>query len=312
MKKVLIEITILLCLILCGCSASSMLRDVTNYAQSKEDNSIKPSPIATESGNVDPSPTSTPTISPSPTAISNQSKKKTAKEKTTSTAKPSTVSSSPEATASASTPTPTVAPTVNVKTTATSSPVASPSQKAVSVSKPTAAPTIAPTVAPTPSPTPVPTPIPTIAPTSSYSAKTTSDTSNSGLIWNYFIGIYNNPYAVAGILGNIMQESSCSPTIVPWKDDSSSYGLCQWCGVRKEMLKAYADARDMDVGNLYLQLDFIVKEMNESYSSLVSTLLNATDATDAASQFCSKYEQAASFANCGTFARQFLEKYAKN
>ena len=51
--------------------------------------------------------------------------------------------------------------------------------------------------------------------------------------------------------------------------DSAGYGLAQWTyWSRKQALLEFAKAEGKSIGDLSLQLDFIWKELSESYSGL--------------------------------------------
>ena len=111
-------------------------------------------------------------------------------------------------------------------------------------------------------------------------------------------------------MGNLEQESGCNPEVSPWKDNGTSYGICQWTNERKTALKEYAKNQNADIAGLYLQLDNMMKEMREDYSSLYEDFMWATDAKYVAGQFCYKFEQAAASNNIYTHTQRFLDKYA--
>ena len=176
----------------------------------------------------------------------------------------------------------------------------------------------------------------------SYTAKLTSDTSNAGLIWNYFINQFNNPYAAAAILGNISTESGCNPcrvegdlssshafslsyttlvdtgavsrdTFVKYKPGDKygqGYGLCQWSYDRKGNLYDLAVSRGSSVGDLGVQCDFIMQELTNNYPKLLEYLKTAGDAEAAALEFCNVYEQAAVHGGRTTLAKEYLKTYA--
>jgi hypothetical protein len=70
----------------------------------------------------------------------------------------------------------------------------------------------------------------------------------------------------AGFCGNIYGESSYNPNAV--NPSSKAYGICQWLGDRKKNLKALAALKGKSVGDLDLQLAFLVQEINGSYKKL--------------------------------------------
>ena len=182
------------------------------------------------------------------------------------------------------------------------------------------------------------TPVPNSESTPAYSAKLTDDTSNAGYIWNYFVDQFDNPYAAAAILGNMMAESSCIPYLVegagttfsrqytldtdageiprdafafdlPGKNYGYGYGLCQWTQTRKANLYDYAKDSGVSVGDIGLQCDFVMRELLSDYPGLYSYLLRCTDVTAATEQFCSVFEQAAIYGGRTDYAKQYLEKF---
>lgn len=70
-----------------------------------------------------------------------------------------------------------------------------------------------------------------------------------------------NKYQVAGIMGNIMQESWFSPKTVNSK--SGAFGLIQWNGVRKTYLNEYASKNGYSADNMGIQLAFFRYEMTK-------------------------------------------------
>lgn len=173
-----------------------------------------------------------------------------------------------------------------------------------------------------------------------YKAQFTTDESNAGRIWNYFISQFDNPYAAAAILGNIMAESGGNPQIVegdisggyfsanytkmadngtytrdvfayvsPGEGYGEGYGLCQWGGGRKGNLYDFSKSKGKSVGDLDLQLDFIMYEMQTSYPELIEYFKTAPNLSAAVYKFCSVYEQAAVYGARSSYAKQYLEKY---
>ena len=145
-----------------------------------------------------------------------------------------------------------------------------------------------------------------------YVSKLSGGTDNQSIIWDYFIQKFDNPYAVAGIMANIQAESSFNPGANQgdYTGDAHGFGLCQWTWERKDNLKSFADARGAEVNDLYMQLDFIMYELDNSFPSLKTYLQNATDGSSAAIQFCKVYEVSASTGKRGTFAETYLNKFA--
>ena len=132
-------------------------------------------------------------------------------------------------------------------------------------------------------------------------------TTNEEKIWNYLKSKGLSDYGVAGLMGNLYAESGLRPNNLQntyegkfgmadaeytelvdkgrytnFVRDSAGYGLAQWTyWSRKEALLAYAKASKKSIGDLEMQLDFLLKELS-SYGLLgrlktVSTVLEASN-----------------------------------
>lgn len=175
-----------------------------------------------------------------------------------------------------------------------------------------------------------------------YAAQTTYDTSNAGIIWNYFVEQLDNPYSAAAILGCIDSESSCEPTRVegdftsqfyfsqdytdsidngsinreafikylPRDKCGHGYGLCQWTGERKGYLYDLAMENGTSVGDLLTQCEFIMQELRNDYPELLEYLVNAEDELSATLEFSKAYLQALIHGGRTTLASEYLDKYA--
>lgn len=192
-----------------------------------------------------------------------------------------------------------------------------------------------------------PTPVQSAAPAASngkkeYAAQTTYDTSNAGIIWNYFVEQFDNPYTAAAILGCIDSESSCEPTRVegdftsqfyfsqdytdsidngsvsreafikylPRDKCGHGYGLCQWTGERKGYLYDLAMENGTSVGDLLTQCEFIMQELRNDYPELLEYLVNAEDELSATLEFSNVYLQTLVRGGRTTLASEYLDKYA--
>ena len=78
-------------------------------------------------------------------------------------------------------------------------------------------------------------------------------------IWNFFRSLGYSEAAVAGMLGNIQQESSFNPAAI--NPAGPSYGLFQWQGDRWTRYKAYADSKGVDWTDMQTQLEFAAAEL---------------------------------------------------
>lgn len=117
-------------------------------------------------------------------------------------------------------------------------------------------------------------------------------------IWNFFIEKGYSEYAVAGLMGNLSQESGLDPTIV---STNGSIGICQWNYERKTQLENYANVMGKDATDLDIQLEFLNMELlgNSEYAidgfmgntEAKEKWINATNVEEATSQFCEGFSR---------------------
>lgn len=131
---------------------------------------------------------------------------------------------------------------------------------------------------------------------------------NSRAVYDYFIAKGLTPVQAAGIVGNLMQESNCSPTAV--QSGGPGRGIAQWSvggrwdHDRNDNAVAFAAGRGASVWSLTLQLDFIWYELTTfSYYGLAQ-LRAATTVTAATVAFQSRFE------GCGTCVQTQRIAYA--
>ena len=163
---------------------------------------------------------------------------------------------------------------------------------------------------PAPAPTPEPvkeTPVATRAATKTAEPK---------VIWDYLIKQIGNPFGVAGLMGNLKAESALrsinlqqsyekklgytddsytdavdSGKYSKFASDAAGYGLAQWTsGGRKKNLLAYAKETNSSIGNLQMQLEFLMQELRGSYKAVLSVLKNANSVREASDAVLLKFE----------------------
>ena len=140
---------------------------------------------------------------------------------------------------------------------------------------------------------------------------------NEKIIWDY-LSQYFNPYAVAGIMGNLYAESALNPqnlqgsyekklsstdlrytkavdnnTYKNFVKDQAGYGLAQWTyWTRKQKLLKYAKSTNRSIGDIYMQLEFLVKELKENYTvSCYNPLLRAKSVSEASNIILLNFEK---------------------
>ena len=157
-------------------------------------------------------------------------------------------------------------------------------------------------------------------------------------IWNYLKKKGLNDYGTAGLMGNLYAESGLKATNLQnsyeksirmtdaeytkavdkgtyhnFVKDQAGYGLAQWTyWSRKKCLLEYAISKCKSIGDLEMQLGFLVKELTENYPSVMKSLKSATSVRQASDVVLLKFERPA---NSGTAVQEkrasFGEKYYK-
>ncbi len=141
---------------------------------------------------------------------------------------------------------------------------------------------------------------------------------NEKHIWDYFLQRIQNPFGVAGLMGNLDAESGLRSANLEGKyekrlgmtdtaytvavDDGSytafttdraGYGLAQWTyPARKQALLEYAKAHGTSIGDLSMQLDFLWLEL-QSYKAVLSALQSASSVRQASDAVLLKFERPA-------------------
>lgn len=147
-------------------------------------------------------------------------------------------------------------------------------------------------------------------------------------------------YGIAGLYGNVLCESGLIPnnlqntfnsslgmtdeeytkavdngTYTNFIYDSAGYGICQWTyWSRKQTLLLFAQSTKRSIGDFEMQLDFLYKELCESYSSVVSVLQNAKSVKEASNSVLLNFERPANQSIAvqnkrATEGQNFFDKY---
>jgi len=164
---------------------------------------------------------------------------------------------------------------------------------------------------------------------------------NEERIWNYLIDAGLNAYGAAGLMGNLYAESGLNPMNLQntfekklgymdksytkavdngrysnFARDGAGYGLCQWTyWSRKEALLYVATTAGKSVGDLEVQLDFILEELTTSYASLFRSLKAASSVKTASDLVVTKYERPADQSEAAKkrrvgYGQAFYDKFA--
>lgn len=135
-------------------------------------------------------------------------------------------------------------------------------------------------------------------------------------IWNRLRVAGANAYGTAGVMGNLFRESGLDPQNLQdtgnkklglsdaeytkrvdsgeyanFVHDSIGYGIAQWTfWSRKQALLSFAKSAGASIGNLEMQLDFLVKELKESFPAVWNVLRTAKSVREASNIVLFKFE----------------------
>ena len=132
---------------------------------------------------------------------------------------------------------------------------------------------------------------------------------NDQFIWNFLKKEGFNDYGTAGLMGNLQAESGLLPnnlqdtfnsklglsdeeytkrvdngTYTNFVHDSAGYGLAQWTyWSRKQNLLNFAKSKGKSIGDLEIQLQFLITELRNSYRNSVYNILKTATSIQQAS-----------------------------
>ncbi len=142
---------------------------------------------------------------------------------------------------------------------------------------------------------------------------------NEEKIWNYLKSKGLNDCGIAGLMGNLYAESGLRPnnlqnsyekklgytdesytaavdngTYGNFVRDCAGYGLAQWTyWSRKDNLHKFAKDARKSIGDLEMQLDFLMKELQTGYKSVLTILKSATTIRKASDAVLFQFERPA-------------------
>lgn len=160
-------------------------------------------------------------------------------------------------------------------------------------------------------------------------------------IWDFLMGKVGNAAGAAGVMGNLYAESGLRADNLQnsfekklgmsdeeytlavdtraygnFVRDSAGYGLAQWTfWGRKQALLKFAEDGGKSIGDLQMQLDFLWKELNDSYPAVLVVLRNADSVRQASDEVFTKYERPEDqsekvMSKRAGYAQGYYEKYA--
>lgn len=155
-------------------------------------------------------------------------------------------------------------------------------------------------------------------------------------IWNFLINNGLTEAGAAGLMGNLMAESNLNPrnmediyqnklgyndnsytdavdnnTYLNFIHDCVGYGLAQWTWyTRKEKLLKYAQSKNVSIGDLNMQLEFLIQELQNNYTNSVYKILITTDDIKSASDTVLLNFECP--IDTGDYMKQIRYNYSKN
>lgn len=159
-------------------------------------------------------------------------------------------------------------------------------------------------------------------------------------IWQRLKAAGYNDFGIAGLMGNLYAESALSPTNLQntyekklgmndaaytaavdkgtyanFAKDCAGYGLAQWTyHTRKKALLDFAKSKGKSIGDLDMQLDFLIKEI-AGYTGVCSTLKSAKSVRAASDKVLLEFERPADQSEAvkirrASYGQKYYDKYA--
>ncbi|WP_304964962.1 phage tail tip lysozyme [uncultured Oscillibacter sp.] len=145
-------------------------------------------------------------------------------------------------------------------------------------------------------------------------------------------GLMGNLYAESGLRPNNLQNSYegklgmadaeytervDSGSYTNFVRDSAGYGLCQWTyWSRKEAMLAYAKKAGKSIGDLEMQLGFLMQELSSGYKTVLATLKTASSVRSASDAVLLQFERPADQSETvkvkrAGYGQKYFDKYAQ-
>lgn len=171
----------------------------------------------------------------------------------------------------------------------------------------------------------------------------TTDINPENATWGILLSAIGNEYGVAGLMGNLYAESGLNPMNLQnsynkklnisdedytrlvdggnypdFVNDKAGYGLAQWTFYsRKQNLLNFSKQKGKSIGDLNLQLEFLLYELTTSYKGVLTTLKNATSVEQASTTVLTQFEKpkdqsAAVQKKRAEYSQSFFDKYAQS
>ena len=159
---------------------------------------------------------------------------------------------------------------------------------------------------------------------------------NEQKIWNKLINSGMTKAGAAGMMGNLYAESALNPKNLQntyekslgytdesytnavdsgkytgFVHDSAGYGLAQWTYYsRKQAMLNFAKSKNASIGDLDMQLDFLIKELKSDYPAVWTCLCSASDVRTASDTVMTQFERPADVSASAKNKRyEYSQKY---
>ena len=164
--------------------------------------------------------------------------------------------------------------------------------------------------------------------------------SNAQMIWDKLRTAGLSEAGAAGLMGNLKAESDLDPenlqnsfegrlgyndsgytsavdfgSYAHFADDGAGYGLAQWTyPTRKAALLEFAKAQKKSVGDLDMQIDFLLRELQTDYAALFRQLCTESDVRTASDAVLTQFERPKDMSEAvkvkrAGFALEFLQEF---
>lgn len=161
---------------------------------------------------------------------------------------------------------------------------------------------------------------------------------NADIVWERLMMDIGNRYGCAGLMGNLFAESSLNPlcktggnkkvsgkeyaekidnndiSCSSFAKDGAAFGIAQWrYWTRKEKLYLLAKEKDVSIGDLDLQLTYLLDEI-KTYKTVYSTLCSAKSVKEASDIVLERYEKPANVGEAAKkkradFGQRYFDQY---
>lgn len=135
---------------------------------------------------------------------------------------------------------------------------------------------------------------------------------NETIIFDYLVDELDcNTATALGILANLERESAFRPTAECIDTNGlTSYGICQWNGVRFESLKNYCEEYDYDYSTIEAQLEFLKYELYSTEKRAWSMMQDIPNTQEGA--YTAGYNWARYFERCASVYHEVSAKRARD